>query len=266
MEYKNLIPGKEYTLKGVLMDKATREPFLIDGQTVSSEITFKPKDYSGYETVTFVFNGSKITESTELVVFETLYKDSVEVAVHANIEDPSQTVAVLVPEIRTTATVEGKKEIEAKGKITVEDMVKYHDLIPGKEYTVTGVLMNKATGKPFTVNGKEVRSKVTFTPETADGEVLVKFIFDATGIAMTTEVVAFETLYRENVEIAVHADIEDKSQTVTLIPPKPPTFNTPSTGDKSYAGFWIGLGAVAFGGLLSIIIVTVKRKKEDDED
>lgn len=192
-----------------------------------------------------------------------MYKDGIELAVHANIEDKGQTVSVHVPEIGTQATADGKKEVPAEGKITIEDIVSYKNLTPGKEYTIKGVLMNKATGKPFTVNGEEVCSEVTFIPEKSDGEVTVSFTFDAKGIAIETEVVVFETLYREGVEIAVHADIEDDGQTVTLVPPMP---EPPQTGDNSNLGFWIGLGAIALGGLISTVIIYFKTKKDDDDE
>lgn len=82
--------------------------------------------------------------------------------------------------------------------------------------------MDKSTGKQFLVDGKEVCSEVTFTPETADGEVTVSFTFDGSVITKETEIVVFETLYREGTEIAVHADIEDENQTVTIHPQPEP--------------------------------------------
>ena len=262
VEYENLIPGKEYTLSGVLMDKTTGKPLLIDGEEIRSEVAFVPETANGSVVVTFTFDSKYIKADTDIVVFESLYKDGLELTVHADIEDEGQTVTVHVPEIGTQATAEGKKEVEAKGEVTIEDVVYYKNLTPGKEYTVSGVLMNKATGEPFTANGKEIRSEVTFTPETADGEVTVKFTFNATGLTTATEVVVFETLYREGVEIAVHADIEDDGQTVKLTPPMP---DVPQTGDNSNLGFWIGLGAIALGGLISVGIMAIKRKKDDDE-
>lgn len=261
--YEHLIPGKEYVLKGVLMDKATGKPLLIDGEEVHSETTFVPETPSGEVTVSFTFDSKYIKADTDIVVFETLYKEGLGLTVHADIEDEGQTVTVHVPEIGTQATAEGKKEVEAKGEITIEDTVSYKNLTPGKEYTVSGVLMNKAADEPFTVNGEEIRSEVTFTPETADGEAIVKFTFDATGLTTATEVVVFETLYREGVEIAVHADIEDDGQTVKLTPPTP---DVPQTGDNSNLGFWIGLGAIALGGLISVGIMAIKRKKDDDDE
>lgn len=261
--YENLIPGKEYTVKGVLMDKTTGKALLLDGEEIRSEVTFVPETPSGEVIVSFTFDSKLIKADTEIVVFESLITNNEEVAVHADIEDEGQTVKVHVPEIGTHATADGKKEVSTKGKITIEDVVAYKNLTPGKEYTVSGVLMNKATGKPFLVNGEEVRAEVTFVPETSDGEIAVTFTFDGKGITLATEIVVFETLYREGVEIAVHADIEDADQTVKIIPPTP---DIPQTGDNSNLGFWIGLGAVALGGLVATLIVGIKRKKEDDED
>lgn len=168
-----------------------------------------------------------------------------------------------IPELGTTATIDGKKEFTVNGDITIDDVVSYKHLTAGKEYTIKGVLMDKSTGKQFLVYGKEVCSEVTFTPETADGEVTVSFTFDGSVITKETEIVVFETLYREGTEIAVHADIEDENQTVTIHPQPEP--EKPQTGDDSNLGFYIGLGSVAVGGLIAFLIIKFKRKDEDDE-
>lgn len=167
------------------------------------------------------------------------------------------------PELGTTATIDGKKEFTVNGDITIDDVVSYKHLKAGKEYTVSGVLIDKSTGKPFLVDAKEVRSEVTFTPETADGEVTVSFTFDGSVITKETEIVVFETLYREGTEIAVHADIEDENQTVTIHPQPEP--EKPQTGDNSNLGFYIGLASVAVGGLIAFLIIKFKKKDEDDE-
>lgn len=168
-----------------------------------------------------------------------------------------------IPELGTTATIDGKKEVGATEVFILEDVVEYKHLVPGKEYTVKGILMDKATGKAFLVDGKEVCSEITFTPETAGGEVTVSFTFDGSVITKDTEIVVFETLYRDETEIAVHADIEDKDQTVTIHPQPEP--EKPQTGDNSNLGFWIGLGSVAVGGLIAFLIIKFKKKDEDDE-
>lgn len=168
-----------------------------------------------------------------------------------------------IPELKTTAAIDGKKEFTVNGDVTIDDVVSYKHLVPGKEYTVKGILMDKATGKPFLVDGKEITSEVTFTAEKANSEVTVSFTFDGSVITKETEIVVFETLYREGTEIAVHADIEDEGQTVTIHPQPEP--EKPQTGDNSNLGFYIGLGSVAVGGLIAFLIIKFKKKDEDDE-
>lgn len=135
-----------------------------------------------------------------------------------------------IPELKTTAAIDGKKEFTVNGDVTIDDVVSYKPLVPGKEYTVKGILMDKATGKPFLVDGKEITSEVTFTAEKANSEVTVSFTFDGSIITKDTDVVVFESLYYDGVEIAVHADIDDTDQTVTIHPQPEP--EKPQTGDN----------------------------------
>lgn len=168
-----------------------------------------------------------------------------------------------IPELKTTAAIDGKKEFTVNGDVTIDDVVSYKHLVTGKEYTVKGILMDKATGKPFLVDGKEITSEVTFTAEKANSEVTVSFTFDGSVITKETEIVVFEALYREGTEIAVHADIEDEGQNVTIHPQPEP--EKTQTGDNSNLGFYIGLGSVAVGGLIAFLIIKFKKKDEDDE-
>ena len=261
VEYKHLVPGKEYTVKGILMDKATGEPFLQNGEQITSEVTFVPEAPSGSVEVLFTFDAKLIKTDTNIVVFESLYRDSKELTVHADIEDEGQSVKVYVPEIKTTASIDGKKEVTTAGKVTIEDVVSYTNLIPGTEYTIRGTLMNKATGEVFTVNGETITAEVKFTPESRNGEVKVTFTFDAHDLTTSTKVVVFESLYRDDVEITTHKDIEDKDQTVTITPPP----DVPQTGDNSNLGVWIGLGGIALGGAIACVIMYFKKKKDDGE-
>ena len=263
VSYKHLIPGKEYVLKGVLMDKSTGKPLVIDGEEIRSKTVFTPEAPTGEAVVEFVFDSKFIKEDTDIVVFEGLYQDGKDLAVHADIEDKGQTIKVKIPEISTQATADGKKEITANGRVKIEDAVSYNNLTPGKEYTVKGVLMDKSTGEPLLVDGKEIRSSFTFKPDAPDGEITVTFVFDASGLTSAAEIVVFESLYRDDVEIAVHADIEDEGQTVKITPPVP---DVPQTGDESNLGFWIGLGAVALGGAVASAIILLKKKKDDDNE
>lgn len=46
---------------------------------------------------------------------------------------------------------------------------------------------------------------------------------------------------------------------------KIPVPDIPQTGDNSNLGFWIGLGAIALGGLIATAVIAIKRKKDDEE-
>ncbi len=262
VEYKHLVPGKEYVLKGVLMNKATGKALELDGKEITSEVKFTPEQPSGTVDVLFTFDSKSIKTETQIVAFEYLYKDGKELTTHTDIEDEGQTVTIHIPSIKTTAKANDKKKATAKSKLTITDTVSYENLTPGKEYEITGVLMDKATGKPFMVKGKEVTSTVKFTPDKANGTVEVKFTFDASNITKSTDLVVFESLYRDNVEIAVHADLKDKGQTVTIVPPAP---KTPKTSDNRNLGTWIGLGGVGLGAGVAALLLKLKMKKDEDE-
>ena len=262
VEYKHLIPGKEYQFKGVLMDKATGKSLLINEKEITSEVKFTPEQPSGTVDVLFTFDSKFIKTETQIVAFEYLFKDGKELTMHTDIEDEGQTVTVKIPSIKTTAKVNGKKKVVAKGDVTITDTASYENLTPGKEYEATGILMDKKTGKPFKVKGKEVTSTVKFTPDKANGTVEVKFTFDASDIKKSTDLVVFESMYRDNVEIATHANINDDGQTVTIKPYIP---HNPKTGDERNIGTWIGLGGVGLGAAVAVLVLKLKMEKDEDE-
>ena len=167
-----------------------------------------------------------------------------------------------VPELKTTATVNGKKEVIAKGEISIKDTVEYKHLVLNTEYVIKGTLIDKSTGKQFKVKGKEITSTVKFVPDKADGKVEVTFTFDGSAIKKDTELVVFETLYRDGVELTTHADINDDGQTVTIKPYIP---HNPKTGDEMNIGTWIGLGGVGLGAAVAILVLKLKMRKDEDE-
>lgn len=229
--YKNLVPGKEYTVKGTLHVKKTDgegningEPLKVDGKPVKAETVFTPDAPEGTVDVTFTFDTLALKDKTKLVAFESLEHDGHELATHADIEDEGQTVTIRNPRISTTALdgVDKDKNVVTDGKTTVIDTVEYKNVIPGKTYTLKGSLHVKVTDeegnvteKALEVDGKPVTAETTFTPEKADGKVEVTFTFDSTGIPQDTEMVAFESLEKNGVELVAHADIEDGKQTTT---------------------------------------------------
>ena len=266
----NLIYG---SVKGLKIDRETQE--VIKGATFGlfkSDTTELTEENAILTVVTdesgiFAFNNVPFGEYLikELKpadgyldnedVFTVIIKDNEQVVELTAVNDK-------VPELKTTATVNGKKEAVAKGETTIKDTVEYKHLVPNTEYVIKGTLMDKSTGKPFMVKGKEVTSTVKFTPDKANGTVEVKFTFDASNIKKSTDLVVFESLYRDNVEIAVHADLKDKGQTVTIVPPAP---KTPKTSDNRNLGTWIGLGGVGLGAGIAALLLKLKMKKDEDE-
>lgn len=263
VSYSNLLPGKTYTVKGVLMDKETKKPLMVNGNKVTAEQTFTAESASGSVDMTFTFDATGM-EGKTTVVFEKLVFEGVNVTLHADIDDEGQSVHY--PDVHTSAkdgatgTHMGKLEKTA----TIIDTVAYKNLVPGKEYTVKGILMNKETGKALVIDGKEVTAEKTFTPDKADGTVEVKFAFDSRGLEGKTLVV-FEDLYHNDIKVTAHADIKDNAQTVSY--PKPVIHKTvtdngsyPQTGDNSKMWIFI-LIALAAGGTL---IMALKKKSAEE--
>lgn len=241
VSYKNLFIGRKYTIVGILMDKLTGLPLLIDGKEITASVDFIPDARDGEITVSFIFDASTLfgdDDKLDIVVFETLYEGEYEWTSHADIEDEDQTVRVKKPEIKTTATSNGKHETSLIGTVTIADDVKYHNLTVGKEYTIVGVLMNKLTGEAFLVNGEKVTAEKTFIAETEDGVITMLFEFDASYVTENTTVVVFENMYYNDVEIAAHADIEDEDQTVEL---KTPEIKTTATSNDEKEDFAEGI-------------------------
>ena len=213
--YRNLVPGKEYTVRGKALDKETGEPLTdADGNELVSTAKFTAASADGSVDVKFTFDGTAMA-GRSVVFFENVYYTDKLIAVHADIDDEAQTVHI--PLIFTSVK---DKDTDshmslAGSDVTLTDTVAYRNLVPGKTYTVSGTLMDQRTGKAVTVNGKAVTSSADFTPDTADGETTVDFHFNTKGLDDTT-VVVFEKMFYGKAEIAAHEDINDKGQTIYI--------------------------------------------------
>lgn len=212
VSYTNLWVGKEYTVEGFLMIKERNQPLLIDGQRVTGSTTFTPTQKDGFVNVDFTFDQNALNGQT-VVVFETLKREGIEVVVHHDINDIEQTPEI--PEIGTTLTYT-ERDKQSPNIVTLTDEVRYTGLVVGKEYTVKGQLQDGVTGLPLLIDGKTVDGQTTFIAEQKDGIVNVAFVFDQNKL-MTERIVAFEKLEQGERLIAVHADLEDKDQTLEII-------------------------------------------------
>lgn len=218
--YENLKnDGTEYTVTGTLMVKSTGEALLdADGNTITATKTFKPRQKAGEVQLEFTFDSSLLA-GEDIVAFESLFSEGVEVAVHADISDDGQTVHFL--DIHTTASdkADGDKLVTGT-EITVVDEVAYEGLVPGTEYELQATLMDAETGEPVMVKDglieKQVTGSATFIPDEADGTQAVEITFDGTGLGGKSLVV-FEKLFAADVQLASHEDPSDEGQTVTVV-------------------------------------------------
>lgn len=172
-----------------------------------------------------------------------------------------------VPELHTTATVDGKKSVVAGGVYELKDVVAYADLIPGREYQLTAKVMDKATGSVLAQDGEELAKTISFTPAEETGTVEITFALDTTLLG-SKELVIFEYLSKDGREITGHADMLDEAQTVQIEPAigiitikdKPSFIESIKTGD-------VGIGAAVIALLCAaaalLVIVLHKRKKQN---
>ena len=218
--YENLKnDGTEYTVTGTLVAKSTGEALLdADGNAITATKTFQPRQKAGEVELEFTFDSSLLA-GEDIVAFESLFSEGVEVAVHADIADEGQTVHFL--DIHTTAADKSDGDKLVTGtEITVVDEVAYEGLVPGTEYELQAVLIDSETGEPVVVKDglveKQVTGTATFTPEEADGTQLVELSFDGTDLGGKSLVV-YEKLFAADVQLASHEDPSDGGQTVTVV-------------------------------------------------
>ena len=169
-------------------------------------------------------------------------------------------------EIETTAkdSETGGHFAKADEKVTIIDIVKYTGLYKNKEYVMKGTLMDKETGKPLLdKEGKEITAEQKFTAKSDNGTVEMTFTFDASLMQGKTTVV-FESVFYEELEVAVHADIEDEGQTVTF--EQPPAEHSPKTGDDLPMIPIIALLAASAAGISAALIRRKHKAGSDDSD
>ena len=218
--------------------------------------TSKPDDSKGaliYDDYEVAEQRCEANQGMKLLKIKvSVYKDSVTIPMGTMTDDRI--------EIGTTATYDtGQKVSKAEGHVTIEDVVRYSGLQAGKTYIIKGKLIDKSTGKPLLVDGKEVVSEKEFTAENFSGEVTVSFTFDASALS-SRKIVVFENLYEDDTEIATHADIADEGQTVSLESDHPS--NSPKTGDDME--LYVLFALMVAAGLAATAVQVVRKKKHSN--
>lgn len=260
--------GRSFSTKAldvdVLKQAIAAEYPELASHLVVAEATFTPDEANGTQDVTFSFDGSRYFETSgaELVAFELLVRDGQAAAVHADIADEGQTVMVVPPEIGTELVdaTDGDHSVQRSETAELTDNVSYTGLVPGKTYHLTGTLMDKETGEPVDNGGQPLTAEADFTPEESDGTATVTFALDTSAL-YGKQLVAFESLTKDGKEVAVHADLADESQTVT-VDDKPPVID--ETYDQTGADArWAlaGAGALGIAGAAALGIAAWRRRR-----
>ena len=219
VEYSNLIPGTEYKLQGRLVDPET------SAVLTEKSIMFTPEEASGSVEIIFDAIDARNYANRTLVVTDVLYQGDTVVGRHEDLANAEQMIHVT--NLRTTLldVDNSSHSASVKENLKLVDKVEYFNLIPGEKYQVKGQLMNKTTGEPIS---DEVT--VDFTPTESNGSVDVEFTIDASKLGGQA-VVAFEHLYKNNIEIGFHADLNDEAQTVRF-PGLSTVLSASDTGNK----------------------------------
>lgn len=185
VSYCGLVPGKEYTLEGTVMtrgidgtesgmddadgsaddkhDSTNRSAdsahddtgdvvpfFAAGGEEAKATLTFTPEAESGCVSMRFPLNTCEAEEGTALVIYESLLAGDAVVATHQNPDDAAQTVFVKQSTVSTYASDvhDGDKEVIGESGAAVTDEVRLTNLMPGRSYTVYGVVVDAASGLP----------------------------------------------------------------------------------------------------------------------
>lgn len=264
VDVKNLAPGR-YIMEGVMVSKISSQPIIINGQEVTAYTEFENTGYEESVELTFVFENTEELAGTSVVAFETLKAVNEETGVKTAIaeekdaDNSSQTVNF--PKINTSAIDSKSKAHNGTRETDAEiiDTVSYENLLcDGTEYKISGVLIDKSTGQPLLINGKQVTAEKTFIPKETSGKVEVTFRLDSSDLGGVT-VVVFEDLLVKGPDaqyrlVCSHSDLNDTDQSIYY------RGDAPATGDDAMPWTPIAVSAAALAASLSAYL---KRKNTD---
>ena len=233
--YHDLMPGEHtvvgYPVRVIQAEDGTliEEPVMVDGKPMEVPVTFTVEENApdGYVDIHFTIPGTEM-QGTKIVIGEDLYFNGKKIQHHFDVNDEDQTVYPVIPEMGTTATVNGQHITYPVGMIAMQDVVGLRNILPGT-YRCEGQIMvkikenGKTLAKPLLVDGKPVIASQEITVEAADGKpqsVTVTMRFDEFDAELVRglETVVFEKLFQidgdEETETVTHENPEDEDQTV----------------------------------------------------
>lgn len=241
--YYYLEAGKTFTVKGIIMDPATKKPYVQPDGTYSmghKTFTVSAADDSGYTcadvNIPFMIDTTGL-DGKDVVVAEYVYEgeDNTDLTVnedgsidetgvykthtgklvkHDDLTAKTQTLSI--PKIGTTALgVETETHyLHASGIQKFKDIVDYTNVVPDRTYDLEAVAMDQETGKPILdVDGNIVTATAQFTPKDKNGSAEVIFTCDLSKVDFRDKAtVLYEDLYYNKVRLAVHKDLNDTNQ------------------------------------------------------
>ena len=208
--------GQTVTVKGILVDPETGEPFLADGKPVEAAVEKKITAAEDRVVQTFHVDLSGLAGKT-LTAFEYVTAGTEEIASHTDLQDPQQQIRIPSLQTHASDSETGDAAGRSSGTVTVKDLVSYSNLKAGTEYTVKGSLHDRADGSPVKdADGKPVTAETVFTaPEGGSGSVTMEFTFAVPADYPGKSAVVFEELRGPGDRLyAVHADLKDRDQTI----------------------------------------------------
>lgn len=158
-----------------------------------------------------------------------------------------------MPRLSTTVYDEdtGIHISQADSDVTIIDEVRYENLVPKREYTLRGVLIDRDTKKVKTDSkGNDIAVQAEFIPAKAEGSVELGLRFDGSGYAGETLAV-YEELLCNGKRIAGHESSEDPEKAI-YFPKITTVVSNQKTREKSISAYH--LKALEPGNILRILL------------
>lgn len=160
------------------------------------------------------------------------------------IDDPSANAAT-----QARDAADGDRTVTAGTDAAAVDRVFYSGLVPGREYTARGTLVDAATGKPLDWGAGPICGEAVFTPEATGGVVEVSFDLSSSALLLPAsgweriDAAVFEEISCNGRVVAAHADADDAEQRLAIVAPEqdeqvePPAESAPQGGSFGKTGF-----------------------------
>ena len=248
-----LYAGRTYKVSGYLVDKTTGESLKDkEGNDVYLEKEFIADAETAEIDLSFTVDTSSFTKDSSAVGFERLYRTSavhdeeqtsgqddvalpVELAKHEDLNCESQTIRY--GGIVSTMALDEKgrsKGIKSGKSAVLKDYVEYKGLSSEEIYTLEAEVYDKTSSSTT-----GIKTVSDFKPVKDNGTTIVEIKLNTSKLE-DHDLVVFETLYLNGKVIDVHADPDDRNQTVHITGDM-----GPETGENKVLLGWIAVMTLA---------------------